>query len=86
MRHSGTCDPFALLAGDSPQHSCGRRRIVAVALVAGLMNGFLVTKGRIAPFIVTLGTMAIFRSLTLYIGKAGEFRSVSPAYGDMGCQ
>jgi ribose/xylose/arabinose/galactoside ABC-type transport system permease subunit len=41
------------------------------------MNGFLVTKGRIAPFIVTLGTMAIFRSLTSYIGKAGEFRSVT---------
>ncbi len=57
---------------------------VAIALVGGSMNGFLVTKGRIAPFIVTLGTMAIFRSLTLYIGKAGEFRSVNPVYGEMG--
>ncbi len=57
---------------------------VAIALVGGAMNGFLVTKGRIAPFIVTLGTMAIFRSLTLYIGKAGEFRSVNSVYGEMG--
>ncbi len=56
----------------------------AIALSAGLINGFLVTKGRIAPFIVTLGTMAIFRSLTLYVGKAGEFRSANSSYGDMG--
>ncbi len=57
---------------------------VGIALIGGTMNGFLVTKGRIAPFIVTLGTMAIFRSLTLYIGKAGEFRSVNATYGEMG--
>lgn len=56
----------------------------SIALAAGFVNGFLVTKGRIAPFIVTLGTMAIFRSLTLYVGKAGEFRSVNSSYGDMG--
>jgi ribose transport system permease protein len=55
-----------------------------IALSAGFLNGFLITKGRIAPFIVTLGTMAIFRSLTLYIGKAGEFRSVNSSYGEMG--
>ncbi|MGA2547170.1 MAG: ABC transporter permease [Rectinemataceae bacterium] len=59
---------------------------VAVVLgsVCGLFNGFLVTKGSIAPFIVTLGTMAIFRSLTLYIGNAGQFISKSSSYGDMG--
>jgi len=56
----------------------------AIALAAGFVNGFLVTKGHIAPFIVTLGTMAIFRSLTLYVGKAGEFRSVNSSYGEMG--
>ncbi|MDA8426498.1 MAG: ABC transporter permease [Treponema sp.] len=52
--------------------------------VAGLFNGILVTKGRVAAFIVTLGTMAIFRSLTLYIGNAGQFISNSDAYGNMG--
>jgi len=57
---------------------------LAVTLVAGFFNGFLVTKGKIAPFIVTLGSMAIFRSLTLYIGSAGEFRSQNSSYGDMG--
>ncbi|MCX7026023.1 MAG: ABC transporter permease [Spirochaetes bacterium] len=57
---------------------------VALGAICGLFNGFLVTKGRIAPFIVTLGTMAIFRSLTLYIGNAGQFVSHSSMYGDMG--
>lgn len=56
----------------------------AISMAAGFLNGFLITKGRIAPFIVTLGTMAIFRSLTLYIGAAGEFRSISSSYGEMG--
>ncbi len=50
----------------------------------GFANGILVTKGRIAPFIVTLGTMAIFRSLSLYMADAGEFRSSSPLFGDLG--
>jgi ribose transport system permease protein len=61
---------------------------IAVAIgsggVCGLANGLLVTKGRIAPFIVTLGTMAIFRSLSLYMADAGEFRSASQAFGDLG--
>ncbi len=61
---------------------------VAVALVSGLgcgfANGILITKGRIAPFIVTLGTMALFRSLSLYMADAGEFRSASSLFGDLG--
>jgi len=61
---------------------------VATALLAGgacgLGNGLLVTKGRIAPFIVTLGTMALFRSLSLYMANAGEFRSESSLFGELG--
>jgi len=57
---------------------------LALGAVSGLFNGIVVTKGRVAPFIVTLGTLAIFRSLTLYIGNAGQFISQSDAYGNMG--
>jgi ribose transport system permease protein len=57
---------------------------LALGVAAGFFNGILITKGRVAPFIVTLGTMAIFRSLTLYIGNAGQFVSQSPLYGDIG--
>lgn len=57
---------------------------IALGVVAGFFNGIVVTKGRVAPFIVTLGTMAIYRSLTLYIGNAGQFVSQSDLYGNMG--
>ena len=38
-------------------------------LVCGLVNGVLTTQLRIAPFIVTLGTLGIFRGLTLIISN-----------------
>ncbi len=57
---------------------------IFVGGAAGAFNGFMITRGRIAPFIVTLGSMAIFRSLTLYIGDAGEIQSKNALYGDFG--
>lgn len=57
---------------------------VMVGALVGAFNGFMITKGKIAPFIVTLGSMAIFRSLTLYIGNAGEIRSLNMLYGEFG--
>ncbi|WP_367357600.1 ABC transporter permease [Mesotoga sp.] len=50
----------------------------------GALNGLMVTLGKIAPFIATLGTMAIFRSMALYIGSAGVFRSESRLFPDLG--
>jgi len=44
---------------------------LAVGLLAGLGNGLLVTKARIEPFIVTLGTMGIFRSLVTWLADGG---------------
>ena len=55
-----------------------------MGILSGALNGFLITRGKIAPFIVTLGSMAIFRSLSLYMASAGEIRSVSGHYGEFG--
>jgi ribose transport system permease protein len=55
-----------------------------MGILSGALNGFLITRGKIAPFIVTLGTMAIFRSLSLFMASAGEIRSVSGHYGEFG--
>jgi ribose transport system permease protein len=52
--------------------------------LTGALNGLMITRGKIAPFIATLGTMAIFRSLALFIGDAGEIRSSSFLYGEFG--
>lgn len=52
--------------------------------ICGLFNGILVTKGRIAPFIATLGTMSIFRSLIQYFSGAGNVLSVNDHYAYIG--
>jgi ribose transport system permease protein len=61
---------------------------VLVALVAGSLcgafNGLIVTKGKITSFIATLGTMSIYRSLTLYISEAGEVISHNEIYPKIG--
>jgi ribose transport system permease protein len=38
---------------------------------AGLANGVLITRGRIEAFIVTLGTMGVFRSLVTFLANGG---------------
>lgn len=39
----------------------------------GFINGFLVTKGKIAPFIVTLAMMSALRSVINQMGQGGPF-------------
>ena len=44
---------------------------VVVGLLSGLFNGLLTTLGKIDSFIVTLGTMGIFRSLVIFVANGG---------------
>lgn len=37
------------------------------------INGVLITKGKIAPFIVTLATMCAYRSIIVQLGQGGPF-------------
>lgn len=61
---------------------------ILVALVCGtacgFINGFLTTKFGLAPFIVTLGTMNIFRSLIQYITKGANVLSVNQDWAKIG--
>jgi ribose/xylose/arabinose/galactoside ABC-type transport system permease subunit len=50
---------------------------VAAAAVCGAVNGLLVTKLRVVPFIVTLGTMIVVRGAAK--GLAGERRLEAPS-------
>ncbi len=50
----------------------------------GLFNGLVIAKGRIAPFVATLGTLAMFRSLILAPAEGSEIRSNVMAFGDFG--
>jgi ribose transport system permease protein len=56
---------------------------IAVGLLCGLMNGIIVTVGKIEPFIATLGTMGIFRALITYMSDGGTIpidRTLRDAY------
>lgn len=44
----------------------------AVALTSGAIIGGLVTKGKIAPFIATVGMMAVARSLAMFFVRGGN--------------
>ena len=56
---------------------------IAVGLLTGalcgLVNGVLVTRGGIAPFIVTLGMMTVARGLALIISNGKPVADMSPA-------
>lgn len=43
---------------------------IMVAVLAGMVNGFLIVKFSLPPFIVTLGTLSVFTALTLILFKA----------------
>ncbi|EAU41039.1 ABC sugar (ribose) transporter, inner membrane subunit [Fulvimarina pelagi HTCC2506] len=49
----------------------GMLACLALGLSAGFLNGILITVGRIEAFIVTLGTLGIFRSLVIWLADGG---------------
>lgn len=54
-----------------------------VGALCGLLNGLVVTIGKIEPFIVTLGTMGIFRALITWMSDGGSIpidRDLRAAY------
>lgn len=53
-------------------------------LIMGLFNGFIITKSKIAPFIVTLGTMTIARGLALIISKGRPISNLSETFNFIG--
>ena len=65
--HSGLGIPLGLLA------------CLGVGLAAGLANGMMVTALRVHPFIITLGTMAIYRGIAFVVTQGQSIGEFSPA-------
>lgn len=58
---------------------------LAVGAFAGLINGVLIAKFRLAPFIATLGMMSIARGLAyIYTGDGRPFSDLKPDYNFIG--
>lgn len=46
---------------------------MAFGAFLGTINGLITTKGKMAPFIVTLATMSAYRSIIVQLGQGGPF-------------
>ncbi|HTJ30384.1 MAG TPA: ABC transporter permease [Acidobacteriaceae bacterium] len=59
---------------------------ILVALIVGLLNGWLVSKAGVAPFIATLGTLYIARGAALLLSNGRTFPELAgdPARGNTG--
>ncbi|PWJ59652.1 inositol transport system permease protein [Dyadobacter jejuensis] len=53
-------------------------------LAIGLLNGWVITKTKVAPFIVTLGTMTIGRGLALILSKGRPVSNLSDSFNFIG--
>ncbi len=57
---------------------------VGLGVALGFGTGLAITKGKIPAFVVTLGGMAIYRSLVLNFANGGVYMSQSMKYSSMG--
>ena len=57
---------------------------ILIGTLAGLANGVMVTTLKINPFIVTLGTMGIYRGLALIISKGLPVHDIPAAFAYLG--
>ena len=56
---------------------------LAAGAVAGLVNGAIITFGRVAPFVVTLGTMSVGRSLAYVFSGANSISGLPAGLGQL---
>ena len=65
---------------DNPVMMIGVAMVLALGMGAlcGAANGLTTTLGKIEPFIVTLGSMGIFRSLVTWLAQGGSITIKSP--------
>ncbi len=57
---------------------------IAVGALCGLVNGFVITKMRITPFVATLGMMLIARGIALQLTGAAPISRLGEAFGILG--
>lgn len=79
--------PVATSVGISPD-AAGLIIGIAVALLVALLgcavNSFVIVFGKLPPFIATLGTYSIFRSLALFLANSGTLSVNNSALNELG--
>jgi ribose transport system permease protein len=69
-----------MTSGGGENVAAGLIATLVVGLIIGTANGLLVSYGRLAPFIVTLGMLSITNSLTYVISDATSIVGLPDAY------
>ncbi|WP_295822084.1 ABC transporter permease [uncultured Deinococcus sp.] len=64
-----------------PTIALGMLAALVIGALAGLFHGAVITRGRIEPFIVTLGTLGIYRAVLTYLAQGGAI-SLDQEVGD----
>ena len=57
---------------------------LAIGILGGVVNGAIITLGKVPSFIATLGTLSIYRSLSLYMADAGTVSSSNDMFRALG--
>jgi ribose transport system permease protein len=79
---SGTCTGLLVKAGVPVPAAMAAG--VMVGAGCGLLNGLVITKMRITPFVATLGMMMIARGLALQLTGAAPISQLGEAFGRLG--
>ena len=56
---------------------------IVIGAICGFLNGFISVKGRITPFLVTLASMNIFRSIAIVLSDSKEITITSDVFAKM---
>ncbi|MDQ7981058.1 ABC transporter permease [Paraburkholderia sp. SARCC-3016] len=81
----GSIVALAALAAAASSNALGVFAIVPallVGLACGFVNGVVVAKGKVPSFIVTLGTMVVFRGIVLYFTRGAPVSIESESFLD----
>ncbi len=57
---------------------------LGIGILGGAVNGAIITLGKVPSFIATLGTLSIYRSLSLYMADAGTVSSGNDIFRTLG--
>lgn len=57
---------------------------ITVGVVVGLLNGIMIVRTKVPPFIITLGMMGLARGAALVITKGSSISGFPPSYLDIG--
>jgi ribose/xylose/arabinose/galactoside ABC-type transport system permease subunit len=57
---------------------------LAIGALMGMVNGLMITRGNIPPFIATLGTLTVGRGLTLMYTQGKPFTGLPDAFREIG--